>query len=269
VSAPTTAGPSAGPGLAAAVRAERLKLTSLPGTWVAVALFAGLSLAYGTANAVLVQGSAAGTDPMTLSNAGATAGLRSLGLTVLMVLAAVAATGEHSTGTVLTSHLGSPRRWPVLAAKALLLAGTAAVAALVVAVLAVAVGGLVTDPVRQDGLGLTAPGAAGTLGALAATSALLTLLALAVGSLVRSSTVAVAVVVLWPAVVESLLVQLPGGEVLAGWMPFANADLAMTGSTGAEVPWGQAGALAYLAVLAAAALAAAAAVAVRRDDRAG
>lgn len=228
-------------------RSERVKLTSLRGSWVAAALFAALSLGYGLANAYLVNNPA---EDFTLSNAGATAGVRSFGLTVLMVLAAVFITQEYRFGTIRLSFQATPARWRVLAAKGLLLAGVGAVGAVLMAAVAIPLAGLVADPERHGDLGFGTAG--GTMAGLAITCAAAVLLALGIGALVRSAPVAVAIVVMWPAVVESLVARLPGvGEQLAPFLLFGNAELGMTGNAQeVDYLWGQLGGLAYFAGIA-------------------
>ena len=227
------------------VRAERVKLTSTKGSWIAAGLFLVLSLGYGLANAVLVNDP--GTD-LTISNAGATVGVRGFGLTVLMVLAVVSVTQEYRSGTIRVSFQATPVRWRVMAAKGLLLAALAAGAAVTTAGVAIPLAGVLADPERHADLGLATAG--GTLAGIGIVSALAVLLALGVGALVRSGAGGVALVVIWPAILEATIALLPGvGGTLAPYLYFGNAELAMTGRTamGIDYPWGQAGALAYVA----------------------
>jgi len=230
------------------LRAERIKLSSLRGSWVAAILFVFLSLGLGLGNAYLVN------DPardFTISNAGATEGIYGFGVTVLMVLGAVFITQEYRTGTILLSFQATPERWRVLAAKGLLLAGVGATGAILVAAAAIPLAGLVADPERHGDLGFGTAG--GTVAALAVTCAAAVLMALGIGALVRSAAVAVAVVVLWPGILEATVALLPGvGEPLAPFLPFRNAAYGITGRIPPNVdyPWGQAGALAYFAGIA-------------------
>lgn len=225
------------------LRAEQIKLTSLRGSWVAAALFVFLSLAFGLGNAYLVNDPA---QDFTISNAGATEGIHGFGLIVLMVLGAVFITQEYRSGTIHLSFQATPARWRVLAAKGLLLAGVGAAGAILMVAVAIPLAGLVADPERHGDLGFGTAG--GTIAALAITCAAAVLLALGIGALVRSTAVAVAVVVLWPAILESTVVLLPGvGERLAPFLPFHNAAFGITGRIPPNVDylWGQVGGLAY------------------------
>jgi ABC-2 type transport system permease protein len=245
------------------LRAEQVKLTSLRGSWVAAALFVFLSLAFGLGNAYLVNDPA---QRFTISNAGATEGILGFGMTVLMALGAVFITQEYRSGTIRLSFQATPARWRVMAAKGLLLAGVGAAGAILMAAAAIPLAGLVADPERHGDLGL---GTAGVMiAALATTCAAAVLLALGIGALVRSTAVAVAVVVLWPTMLEATVARLPGvGEPLAPFLPFRNVAFAITGRTPPNVDylWGQVGALAYFVGIAAVAYVAGVWAVERRD----
>lgn len=151
------------------LRAERIKLTNLRGSWVAAAFFVFLSLGFGMGNAYLVNNPA---QDFTISNAGTTEGVRGFGLTVLMVLSAVFITQKYRSGTINLSFQATPTRWRVLATKGLLLAGVGAIGALLMATTAIPLAGLVADPERHGHLGF------GTIAALATICAASVLLAL-------------------------------------------------------------------------------------------
>jgi len=86
------------------------------------------------------------------------------------------------------------------------------------AIVAIPLAGLVADPERHKDLGFGTAGS--TIGALTITCAAAVLLALGIGALVRSTAVAVGVVVLWPAILESTVAHLPRvGEHLAPFLP--------------------------------------------------
>lgn len=228
------------------VRAEWVKLGSTKGVWIAAGLFLVLSFGLGLTNAVLVNNP---ENDLTISNAGATQGVRGLGLTVAMVLAVIFVTREYRTGTIWLSFQATPRRWRVLAAKGLLLAALATSAAVATSALAIPLAGVVAEQQRHADLGLTTAG--GTLAGVGVISALAVLLSLGVGALVRSGAVGVAFVVVWPAILEATIRLLPGiGDALAPYLYFGNAELAVTGRTGGVAyHWGQPGALAYVAVV--------------------
>jgi hypothetical protein len=133
-----------------------------------------------------------------------------------------------------------------LVAKGLLLGGVGAAGAILMATVVIPLAGLVADPGRHGDLGFGTAG--GTIGALAITCAAAVLLALGIGALVRSSALAVAVVVLWPGILELTVARLPGvGEYLAPFLPLGNAILGITGKAYKNVDylWGQMGGLTY------------------------
>ena len=230
----------------ATLTAEGLKLSSTRGPWIAAVVFLVLSFGFGLANAVIVNDP--GND-FTISNAGATAGVRGFGIMVLMVLAVVSVTQEYANGTIRLTFQATPVRHRVMVAKGLVLGGLAAAAAVATAAVSIPLAGLVADPSRQSDLGLAH--ATGVLLGVGVVSGAAALLALGIGALLRSGTAAVALVIMWPAVFEALVAQMPRfGAVLAPYLPFGNAELGMTGRTGdLAYPWGQTGALAYFTVL--------------------
>ncbi|WP_250557458.1 hypothetical protein [Pseudonocardia lacus] len=246
------------PGFAAAVAAERIKLTGIRSPWwcagAAVAVTAGLG-------AIVSVATRYEGGPLTVAT---TQLVHSAGMAVVMVMAALAITTEHSTGTIRTTYLAVPRRGVALGAKAVVVAAVAAAVGL-----AGAFGswGLSAALVPDVDLALHGAVEWRQVAGVGAVNLLAAVIALAVGILVRHTAGAVALVLVWGLVAEQLIGLLPGvGPALTPWLPFqagkyfVTADGTATGLLGS--PWA---ALGYLTAVAAGLLAVAVAVARRRD----
>ncbi|MCG5432198.1 ABC transporter permease [Mycobacterium sp. MYCO198283] len=246
-----------------ALAAERIKLaTTRSPLWCAVVV-AVVSL--GTAAAL----GAAGSEWTPVTPNDVAMGLAAVGVPVLMVVAALTVTGEYRTGLIRTTLLAIPNRTIMIGAKALLavLVTVPFTAALMLLSLlaakgqASAAGGMLLD--------LGSAAAWRPVWAVAVYAGLAVVLAIGVAALVRHSAGAVAVLLLWPFVLEPVLAVLPS---TSGWarplLPFTNA-FAFT-----DVPWlyvtdglwwGPTGSLVYFAVVAVAVFVAGAVVVNRRD----
>lgn len=197
------------------VAAERIKLRSTRAPWWS----AGAALLTTTAAGVLTAATVAITEPVTVA---ATQTGRVVGMTVMMVVAVLAVTTEYATGTIATTFLAMPNRGAALRAKAVVLAalaglvGTAgavaswALSALLLPGHELALAGL--DDWRQvAGVGLVTAGAA--------------VVAVAVGVIVRHTAGAVALVLVWVLVAESLVGLIPVvGPAVGPFLPFRAAD---------------------------------------------
>jgi ABC-2 type transport system permease protein len=199
-----------------AIAAERIKLTSTRAPWWS----AGAALLTTTGTGVLFAATVAATGPVTVA---ATQASRIVGTTVMMVVAVLAVTTEHATGTIGTTFLAVPRG-AALRAKAAVLATLAGLVGLAGALGSWAVSALL---VPGPGPGLALDGwdewrqvlGAGPVGAGAA------VLAVAVGVLVRHTAGAVALVLVWVLVAESLIGVIPVvGPAVAPLLPLQAAD---------------------------------------------
>jgi ABC-2 type transport system permease protein len=150
---PGPAGPAsaerAWAGLSDALRAEWTKLRTVSGTVWILAAICVLTVAVGAATAAATR-CGAGTrcviDPTRVSLTGI-----EIGQAVVAVLAVLMISGEYSSGMIRTTFIAMPRRWTVLAAKAMVLTG------LVLAAAAAAVAGsLAAGWLILTGNGLTA-----------------------------------------------------------------------------------------------------------------
>ncbi len=150
-----------------------------------------------------------------------------LGLSIYMVLAALAVTTEYRFSTVRSTFLAVPKRTNVLLAKTLLLAGIGAVVGFLCAIGAFFLTKLLAkdppDPLVLQGQVWREVAGYGALFAIAA------IIAVSVGTLLRQSAGAIALLLLWPLLVESLFTLIPKVGPKAGpWLPFTAGDRFIT-----------------------------------------
>lgn len=246
--------------------AERIKLLSTRSPWwcaaVVVGLLVGLT-AMVAAQYVPEHGSA------WLSFAG----IGVVPMSVVAVLATLAVTGEYRTGTVRTTFLAAPHRTSALLAKTVVVAGAAAVIGLVASF---AAWGLARVIAPQADLALSGAAPWRAVAGVGAVYAVVAVLAVAVGVLVRHSAGAITALMVWILVGESVLASLPRvGPDIAAWLPVRNLSRFLVvgivdpdparsffGERELFGPWA---ALGYSAGVAIAVLAVAVVVARRRD----
>jgi len=155
-----------------------------------------------------------------------------LGMSIFMVLAALAITTEYRFGTIRNTFLAAPKRPAVLAAKTILLAliglVVGAVAALAAFYLAKALAAEPFIPLELN----TADDWRQVLG-YGPLFAIAAVIAVAVGAILRQSAGAIAILLLWPLLVESLFTLIPTvGEKAGPWLPFAAAYRFLEPTTG-------------------------------------
>lgn len=259
---PTALRPSR-PLLLDVVRSEWTKLWSVRST--AAALLGTAAALVGLAAVFPATGPPAPPDPVAY-------GLSSffqaqLGAAVLGVLAV---TGEYATGSIRATLTATPQRVTVLAAKTIVVAATATAVGVAAAFLAFFVASRVLAS-RDVSVALSDPGALRAVIGAGLYLALVAVLALALGVLLRSSVAAISVVVAVLLVLPGIATALPGAwqSATVPYLP-AEAGQAIIGRTrfapaGADLlaPWtGFAVLCAYTAL----ALAAAAVALTRRDS---
>jgi ABC-2 type transport system permease protein len=244
--------------------AERIKLTSTPSLWwcggIAVALVVGMM-----GLAVAIE-----SDLGRVSEA--VPYLARLGYPVVLVLAAVAVTGEYRHGTLRTTFVAVPRRTMVLLAKTAVVAIGASALGLAAAFGSWALALLVA---RGADAALDTPADWRAVAGVGLAYAVVAVIGVGVGLLVRHGAGAVTLLLCW------LLAEIVAGSVattseyLSPWLPFTvlnrftSAELAGP-NPGQSIfveqsmfgPWA---ALAYAAGVALAVLAAAVAATRRRD----
>jgi ABC-2 type transport system permease protein len=182
------------------ITVERIKLFSTRSPWWCMIVAAVLSIGL----AALATGFASGPEEAQVTPAMTQFGV-GLGQMVIMVMAALAVTTEYRFGTIRTSFQAVPQRMALLLNKTIVVATLAAVV------------GLVSAEWRlMFGQGLVYGIAA--------------IFAIAVGILIRQSAGAIAILILWPLLVESLLPLIPKiGDDLQKWTPFTNANQFLNG----------------------------------------
>jgi ABC-2 type transport system permease protein len=247
----------------AVLDAERIKLSTTRSVLWTAAAVAVLSIGLAA-----LQGSTAyGAAP--LSPEKAAMGVAIFGVPVLMVLAAMTVTAEYRSGMVRTTFMATPNRTLVLVAKAVVAAVFSAVYAAAMTVVAVVVGRLMAPPLVGSHLSFADPETWRLIGAITLYAALTAVLGVGVAALLRHSAGAVAVLLLWPLLVEPVLGNLPSiGSEVGPYLPFANVfrfiDVQWLYPAYA-MPWGEVGSLLYFVSVVAVVYAAAIVVVNRRD----
>jgi hypothetical protein len=249
--------------VAAVLEAERIKLSTTRSVLWTAAAVAVLSIGLAA-----LQGSTAyGAAPLPPEKAAM--GVVVFGVPVLMVLAAMTVTGEYRSGMIRTTFMATPDRTVVLVAKAIIAALFSAVYAAVMAIVAVVVAHVLTPPLAGSQLSFIDPDTWRLIGAITLYAALTAVLGVGVAALLRHSAGAVAVLLLWPLLVEPILGNLPStGSEVGPFLPFANVlrflNVQWLFPT-YTMPWGETGSLLYFIAVVAVVYVAAVVVVNRRD----
>ena len=202
------------------LNAERIKLASTRSPWWCVGVVIVLALGLAALETKLFK---PGLLLPELDTSVAVGGMSGLGMYVLMIMAGLAITNEHRFGLIRTTFQATPNRTLVLAAKVLLLGVLCAVISAVLGFgsffVAKALAG--TGPDVQ--LSLSDGYTWRVLLGLPLYAFLCVTLAVALGALLRQSAVTIALLVLWPLLVEGLLSAIGSfGRAIKPFMPFAN-----------------------------------------------
>ncbi|OXM51038.1 ABC transporter permease [Amycolatopsis alba] len=168
------------------------------------------------------------------------------GMTVIMVLAALSVTTEYRFGTIRTTFQAVPNR------KAALLAKTGVVALLSLVIGEIAAFGAwgLASAMRPEDLMLNTAAEWLSVAGVGLVFALASVIAVAVGILIRQSAGAISLLLIYVLAVENLIRLIPKiGQDIYDWMPFHVADRFVTGSgpAVADAPLSQGGSLAYFA----------------------
>jgi len=147
-----------------------------------------------------------------------------LGMSIFMVLAALSVTTEYRFGTIRNTFLAVPKRPAVLLAKTVLIALIGLVVGTVMAVAAFYLAkALAQDPPLP--LELTTWNDWRQVAGYGAIFAIAGVIAVAVGTIIRQSAGAVAILLIWPLILEGLFTLIPTvGEKIGPWLPFTAAD---------------------------------------------
>jgi ABC-2 type transport system permease protein len=192
---------------------------------------------------------------------------------VMMVMAALAVTTEYRFSTIRTSFQAVPQRAALLLGKTAVVAFLSGVIGLIASFGAWAIGSLFAS---NADLAIDTAAEWRLLAGQGLIFAISAVFAVAVGILIRQSAGAIAILILWPLLVENLVMLIPKvGDDLNRWAPFTNGSsflnqgqdpgIAGAGATGTDFalsPWW---ALAYFAGWAAVLLVIALFTASKRD----
>ncbi|WP_137724046.1 ABC transporter permease [Prescottella subtropica] len=228
------------------LNAERIKLTSTKSPiWcslIAVAVSVGFAAIMGVSyKAMRSSGDESfGEFSVSFTQLGAA----QFGSMLVMIMAALAVTTEYRFGVIRTTFQAVPNRTRVIGGKAVLLAVVAGVLGLVIALLSF----LVAQVTSGLSLSLSDGDSLRELFGIPIYYALLAVLAVSVGTLLRQSAGAIALLLMWPLVIESMGVMIPKvGKYVTEFGPFNNASHFLTGSGNGSFHWGPWGGLIYFA----------------------
>lgn len=251
-------------------RSEWTKLVSLRSTWFSLAGVTVVAVALAGVIANAIAGAvAAGSEPAPDADGAVALAFLPLDFLVLVlgVLGVLQMSGEYQGGAVRGTFAAVPRRWPVLGAKALVLA---ALTLPVMAATALASFLVAQAFLGGDAVSLGDPGVARKIAGAAACPVLLGLFGLGVGALLRHTALAVTTLVAVLFVIPVLLQPALPGDLEDDVLKFVPtiAGQAMYGSLGENSPFQTLSPGASAAVLVgwvALVLTAAGALLVRRD----
>jgi ABC-2 type transport system permease protein len=247
------------------VRAERIKLSSTRSpVWTAAAV-AMLSMGIAALQA------ANASETSRLEPERVAIGVAVFGVPLLMIVASLTVTGEYRTGLIRTTFMATPNRTLVLITKAVVGSVFSGIYTAVMVLLSMLVARAVAKPLVGADLSLADPGTWRVVGAIALYAMLAAVLGVGVGALARFSAGAVALLLVWPLVVEPLLGALPSiGSEVGPYLPFVNAFLFTRVPwlyPSYSMPWGEFGSLVYFAVVVGVVFTAAVIDINRRDPR--
>lgn len=209
---------------------ERIKLFSTRSPYWCLALVLAVALMFG-----LIFGLADGgqqASPFTSQF-----GLQ-FGMMVFMVLAALAMTTEYRFGTIRASFLAVPKRANVLLAKTVLLAGLAAIVAAISAFAAFFLTKALASSPHQPLELATGDDWRVVLGNIALFP-IAAIIAVAIGTLIRQSAGAIAILLVWAMMAESLIGIIPTvGPKIGPWLPFTAGSAFITPPGGVAAAFG-------------------------------
>ncbi|AWK71403.1 MULTISPECIES: ABC transporter permease [Rhodococcus] len=245
----------------AVLNAERIKITSTRSPWwctvIIVVLGLGLAAVIGLSakasinsfNDQLADGKEPDFEPFLPQMADAVGGVSGFGVLVLMILATLAVTSEYRFGVIRTTFQAIPNRASVLVAKAGLIGAFGAVLTFVLTFGAYAIAKATAGNEAGAALTLSGGDAWRSIYGVPIYAFLCVVLAVGIGALLRQSAGAIALLLLWPLLIESLF-NLFGsfGEKIMPFLPFLNANHFLGAPQGVDFHWGPWGSLVYFAV---------------------
>jgi len=199
------------------IAVERIKLFSTRSPWWCMVISAVLSIGL----AALFLGFLS-SDEKPQATILMTQGGAQLSQMVMMVMAALAVTTEYRFGTIRTSFQAVPQRAAVLLGKTAVVAVVAGVVGVVASFGAWAIGNVVDG---SADLAINTAAEWRLVAGQALVFAVSAVIAVAVGILIRQSAGAIAILILWPLLLENLVQLIPKvGDDISRWSPFKNAD---------------------------------------------
>ena len=242
-----TTRPTHDPGFTDLLRSEWTKFRTLRSSWWSLAAMLVVSLGVSIAATAVFSANyhdnkLGASDRLQFQND--TVGLflqpgSSFGQLAVTVLGVLLIASEFSTGMIRATILASPRRTPVLAAKAAVLAAIVFVLAEVIAWISFFVGSAIA---RKDvNVTLATPGSLRAVIGFGLVMALTALISLAIGALLRHTAGAIAAALGMNIVLPGLLGLFPGGlgERLQYAMPSRAGQLIMDRTEDVGTPYGQ------------------------------
>jgi ABC-2 type transport system permease protein len=232
--APTnTVRPSRDPRFSDLLRSEWTKLTSIRSTRWSLLIMALVSLGITITATAVYTSTWSSLDASTQAQFKAdTIGLilqpgAQFGQVAVCVLGVLLMASEYSTGMIRASVLASPRRTPILAAKAVVFAVLTFVVAELVAFPSFFIGSAITS--KHASTSITDPTTLRAVLAFGVFMALMGLIALAIGTLIRHPAGGISVMLAFQFVIPGVLSFIPGsvGQHLAGATP-GNASIMMS-----------------------------------------
>lgn len=234
------------------IRSEWIKLRTVRMNTVLAVIAVGFPLIVVVLTAAL--GSIESVDARTL--VGVTTGSSVITAMLLGVIGAAGITGEFGFNTIRPTFAATPNRWKVIGAKAVVTMVVALVVEALVVILAYSIGAAV---LRNRGavidLAASGDGLASAMYGIVLFAAIVSLLGFGLGLVTRSTPAAVAILILWPLIAESIvagLLSVAGVDGASKWMPYqAGFNLGNPDSGGTEALSRVAGGLYFFAVTAA------------------
>jgi ABC-2 type transport system permease protein len=198
------------------IAVERIKLFSTRSPWWCMVVAAVLSIGLSALLLGLMPGDQKPHATIMETQAGA-----QLSQMVMMVMAALAITTEYRFGTIRTSFQAVPQRVTLLLGKTLVVAVLAGLVGVIASFGAWAIGNLVNS---SADLAINTAAEWRLVAGKGLVFALSAVIAVAVGALIRQSAGAIAILLVWPLLVENLVLLIPKvGDDLNKWAPFSNA----------------------------------------------
>ncbi|MFC8179696.1 ABC transporter permease [Rhodococcus sp. NPDC057297] len=259
--------------------AERIKITSTKSPWwctiAVIVLGLGLAAVVGFTSKLglesykdqVAQGDTPDYDPYLPTVYDAVgSGVGGFGVMVLMILAALTVTSEYRFGVIRTTFQAMPNRASVLVAKAFLIGVLGLVLSFVLGLGAFYIAKVFAGAEAGELLSFDLDGTWRVIYGTAILAFLQIVVAVGIGALLRQSAGAIALLLLWPLVVENLFGLFGSfGRAVQPFLPWLNASHFLGSDGGVDFHWGPWGSLVYFVVFTAIVFGAAVFVTDHRD----